>query len=66
MIPAAVDQYSGSRQHTSLMLTISPLAFLTFLSLVRKYQNRDLATTGLGAKMRMRYSLGVGFASVGR
>jgi hypothetical protein len=31
-----------------------------------KYQKRDLATTVLGAKMRMRYSLGVGFASLGR
>lgn len=52
--------------HTTLMLTISPLAFLTLRSWVRKYQNRDLATTVLGAKMRMRYSLGVGLASVGR
>jgi hypothetical protein len=42
------------------------LAFLTLRSWVRKYQNRDLATTALGAKMRMRYSLGVGLASVGR
>lgn len=47
-------------------LTISPLAFLTFLSFIRKYQKRDLATTSLGAKMRMRYSFGVGFVSVGR
>jgi hypothetical protein len=34
--------------------TISPLAFLILRSLPRKYQNRDLATTSLGAKMRMR------------
>ncbi len=53
-------------KHTTLRLTISPLAFLTLRSWVRKYQNRDLATTVLGAKMRMRYSLGVGLASVGR
>ena len=40
--------------HTLFKLTISPLAFLTFLSLARKYQKRDLATTSLGAKIRMR------------
>jgi hypothetical protein len=34
--------------------TISPLAFLILRSLPRKYQNRDLATTSLVAKMRMR------------
>jgi len=34
--------------------TISPFAFLTFFSLARKYQKRDLAITSLGAKMRMR------------
>jgi len=34
--------------------TISPLAFLILRSLPRKYQNRDLATTSLGAKMRIR------------
>lgn len=33
---------------------ISPFAFLILRSLPRKYQNRDLATTSLGAKMRMR------------
>lgn len=33
---------------------ISPLAFLIFRSFPRKYQNLDLATTSLGAKMRMR------------
>lgn len=53
-------------QHTTLMLTISPLAFLTLRSFIKKYQNLDLATTVLGAKIRMRYSLGVGLASVGR
>ena len=46
--------------------TISPLAFLILRSLPRKYQNRDLATTSLGAKMRMRKSFGVGLASLGR
>lgn len=51
---------------TLFKLTISPLAFLTFFNLVRKYQKRDLATTSLGAKIRMRYSLGVGLASLGR
>ena len=44
----------GDAIHTTLTLTISPLPFLTFRSLVRKNQNRDLATTWLGAKMRMR------------
>ena len=53
-------------RQTSFSATISPLAFLIFLSLPRKYQNLDLATTSLGAKMRMRYSFGVGLASVGR
>ena len=33
---------------------------------MRKYQNLDLATTVFSAKMRIRYSLGVGFASVGK
>lgn len=33
---------------------ISPFAFLILRSLPRKYQNRDLATTSLGAKIRMR------------
>ena len=51
---------------TLFKLTISPLVFLTFFSLERKYQKRDLATTSLGAKMRMRYSFGVGWLSVGR
>lgn len=57
---------SARGQHTTLRLTISPFAFLTFRSFIRKYQNRDLATTEFGAKMRMRYSFGVGLASVGK
>lgn len=48
------------------MLTISPVAFLTFLRPRMKYQYRDLATTSLGAKIRMRYRDGVGLVSVGR
>lgn len=51
---------------TWVRLTISPLAFLTFLSFIKKYQKRDLATTSLGAKMRMRYNFGVGLASEGK
>jgi len=39
---------------TWFMEMISPFAFLILRSLPRKYQNRDLATTSLGAKMRMR------------
>jgi len=46
--------------------TISPVDFLTLRSFMRKYQKRDLATTSFGAKMRMRYSFGVGLVSVGR
>jgi hypothetical protein len=41
-------------KHTWFTETISPLAFLILRSLPRKYQNRDLATTSLVAKMRMR------------
>ena len=52
--------------HTRFKDTISPLAFLIFRSLPRKYQNRDFATTSLGANSRMRKSLGVGLASLGR
>lgn len=48
------------------MLTISPFAFFTLRSLPRKYQNRDFATTSLGAKIRIRYSFGVGLDSVGK
>ena len=40
--------------HTLFKLTISPFAFLIFRSLAKKYQNLLLATTSLGAKMRMR------------
>ena len=39
---------------TTFRLTISPFDFLTFRSFIKKYQNRDFATTVLGAKMRMR------------
>lgn len=41
-------------QRTTLTATTSPVAFLTLRSLRRKYQKRDLATTSLGAKMRIR------------
>lgn len=50
---AMLSQVKMTR-YTSFKLTISPLAFLTFLSFVRKYQKRDLATTLLGANMRIR------------
>lgn len=56
----------GERWHTTLRLTISPFAFLTLRSFIKKYQNLDLATTVFGANIRMRYSFGVGFVSVGR
>lgn len=36
---------------TTLTPTISPLAFLTFFNCLKKYQNLDLATTWLGAKI---------------
>ena len=39
---------------TSLIVTISPVAFLTLASWRKKYQKRDFATTRFGAKMRMR------------
>ncbi len=39
---------------TTFRLTISPFDFLTFRNFIKKYQNRDFATTVLGAKMRMR------------
>lgn len=48
------------------MDTISPVAFLTFFRPRMKYQYRDLATTVLGAKIRMRYRAGVGLVSVGK
>lgn len=61
-----VNRLNHKRRHTSFRLTISPLAFLILRSLARKYQKRDLATTSFTAKMRMRYSFGVGLASLGR
>lgn len=69
------DQSSGAvklvnpcreQWHTTLRLMISPFAFLTLRSFIKKYQNLDLATTVLGANIRIRYSFGVGFVSVGR
>jgi hypothetical protein len=57
---------SQSRLHTTFKLTISPFAFLTFRSFIKKYQKRDFATTVFVAKILIRYSLGAGFASVGR
>jgi hypothetical protein len=39
---------------TTLRVTISPFDFLTFRNFIKKYQNRDLATTEFGANMRMR------------
>ena len=44
----------ASERRTTLTATTSPVAFLTLRSLRRKYQKRDLATTSLGAKMRIR------------
>ena len=52
--------------HTTLTLTISPLAFLTLRSFIKKYQKRDFATTVLTAKILMRYNFGAGVASEGR
>jgi hypothetical protein len=43
-----------ARVRTWFKETISPFAFFILRSLPRKYQNRDLATTSLGAKMRIR------------
>jgi hypothetical protein len=57
---------NNSKPHTTFKLTISPFAFLTFRSFIKKYQKRDFATTVLGANILIRYSLGAGFASVGR
>ena len=51
---AAQTRYRECRIHTSLRDTISPALFLTFLSFFRKYQKRDLATTVLDAKRRIR------------
>lgn len=41
-------------RRTMLIATTSPFDFLTFRSFIKKYQNLDLATTVLGANMRMR------------
>jgi len=57
---------NNPKPHTTFKLTTSPFAFLTFRSFIKKYQKRDFATTVLGAKILIRYSLGAGFASVGR
>jgi len=46
--------FSQTVAHTTLTLTISPVVFFTFWRPRRKYQKRDLATTALGAKIRMR------------
>ena len=46
--------------------TISPVDFLTFLNFIKKYQNRDFATTVFGAKILILYNLGVGWDSVGK
>jgi hypothetical protein len=51
--------------HTWLTETISPAAFLTLRSFLRKYQKRDLATTSLGAKSLILKSLGTGSCSEG-
>lgn len=56
----------GCFSWSTLIETISPVAFLTFLRPRMKYQKRDLATVVLGAKMVIRYSVGCGLASVGR
>uniref|UniRef100_A0A915J3M6 Uncharacterized protein n=1 Tax=Romanomermis culicivorax TaxID=13658 RepID=A0A915J3M6_ROMCU len=44
---------------------ISPLPFLTFFKALQKYQKRDLATIWFGAKIRILYSSGERFLSVG-
>lgn len=54
------------RQHTTRRFMISPFDFFTFRNFIKKYQNLDLATTALGAKICIRYSFGVGLLSVGR
>lgn len=63
---ASFSSLGRGMPHTTFRLTISPVAFLTFFRPRMKYQYRDLATTGLGAKIRMRYRAGVGLASVGK
>ncbi len=66
IVSTSASREANSISLTTLRLTISPLAFLTFRSFIKKYQNRDFATTVLGANMRIRYSFGVGLASLGR
>lgn len=51
---------------TLLQLTISPVAFFSLRSWLRKYQNLLLATALSGAKILIWYSAGVRFFSVGR
>lgn len=52
-------------QHTCFKDTISPVLFLNFLSCLKKYQKRDLATIRSGAKILILYK-GVVFSfSVG-
>lgn len=42
------------------METISPVVFLNFLSCLKKYQKRDLATMGSGEKILILYRGGLG------
>ena len=44
----------GQRIRTWLIETTSPFDFLTFFNFIKKYQNRDFATTVLGANILMR------------
>ena len=52
--PKFLTRSAGLSSCTSLMSTISPLAFFTFLSFLVKYQKRDLATMWSGAKIVIR------------
>merc|ERR1712068_17387 len=58
--------FIGRFSWITFKLTISPFAFLTLRSFIKKYQKRDFATTVLGAKILIRYNFGAGFASEGR
>lgn len=53
------------REITDLILTISPLAFFSFFSCFMKYQNRDLAEMGSGAKILILYNGGIFDAAFG-
>jgi len=64
LAPSHSDKWP--RVLTTFRLTISPFAFLTFRSFIKKYQKRDFATTVFGAKILIRYNFGAGFASEGR